>query len=73
LNGNAGKEETMGVNARAMRIIGMLPRAALIMLALAMPVIGVSAVKADNSTTIEAPTMQKGGVGLVLLVSLQRG
>ena len=53
-------------------ILRLLPRAVLVVAALSMPVMGVSAVKANNSSTIEAPPIHKGGVGLVLLVSLQR-
>lgn len=51
----------------------LLPRAALILLALAAPVLAVPMVRGDDGTTIEAPTVRKGsGAGFVLLVSLRR-
>jgi len=33
----------------------------------------VPMMRADNGSTIEAPSPRKSGVGFVLLVSLQRG
>lgn len=60
--------------ANIAKTIRLLPRAALILLALAAPVLAVPLMRADNGATIEAPTMRKGsGAGFVLLVSLQRG
>ncbi|MEO5322210.1 hypothetical protein PV773_02695 [Mesorhizobium sp. CC13] len=51
----------------------LLPRAVLILMVLAAPVLAVPQLRADNGSTIEAPAARKGGVGFVLLVSLQRG
>jgi len=59
--------------ANALKILRLLPRAALILLALAAPVLAVPAMRADAGSTIDAPAMRKSGVGFVLLVSLQRG
>ncbi len=53
-------------------IPGLLMRTAAILVCLAAPVLAVPAVKGGPSHTIEAPAMKKGGVGFVLLVSLQR-
>ena len=64
----------MNTGSKTVRaILTALPRMALILLLMAVPVLGVSAVRADNGATIEAPTLKKSGAGLVLLVSLQRG
>jgi len=52
---------------------GLLARAAIVLVCLAAPVLAVPAVKPGNGATIEAPTMKKTGMGLVLLVSLRRG
>jgi hypothetical protein len=52
----------------------LLPRTALILLALAAPVLAVPLMQADSGATIDAPTVRKGsGAGFVLLVSLRRG
>ena len=59
--------------ANALKTLRLLPRAALILLVLAAPVLAVPAMRADGGSTIDAPAMRKSGVGLVLLVSLQRG
>lgn len=53
-------------------IPGLIMRTAAILACLAAPVLAVPAVKAGPSHTIEAPAMKNGGVGFVLLVSLQR-
>jgi hypothetical protein len=54
-------------------ITRLLPRAAIMLLLLAAPVLAVPSLHAGKSATIEAPAIQKKGAGLVLLVSLQRG
>jgi len=51
----------------------LLPRAAVLLLLLAAPVLAVPALQSAGHATIEAPTMKKNGAGLVLLISLQRG
>ncbi len=51
----------------------LVPRASLILLALAAPVLAVPSMRADSGSTIEAPSVRKGtGAGFVLLVSLHR-
>lgn len=50
----------------------LVARAAVLLVCLAAPVLAVPAMTVDASRTIEAPTMKKRGIGLVLLVSLQR-
>ncbi len=68
------REDAAARPARNLRsAAGLLARAAAILLCLAAPVLAVPAVKAGNGTIIEAPAMKKTGIGLVLLVSLQRG
>lgn len=57
----------------ALKILRLLPRAALILIVLAAPVLAVPTMRADAGSTIEAPALKKNGVGFVLLVSLQRG
>ncbi|WP_192183472.1 hypothetical protein [Mesorhizobium amorphae] len=57
----------------ALNILRLLPRTALILTLLAAPVLAVPMMRADASSTIEAPALKKNGVGFVLLVSLQRG
>jgi hypothetical protein len=61
------------IPAQTMTILRLLPRAALILLVLAAPVLAVPSMRDLGATTIEAPAMKKMGAGLVLLVSLQRG
>lgn len=51
----------------------LMPRAALITLMLAAPVMAVPSMRAAETATIEAPAAKKTGAGFVLLVSLQRG
>lgn len=55
--------------AKTLRI---LPRAALIGLMLAAPVLAVPSLAGSRDTVIEAPTPKKMGAGLVILISLQR-
>ncbi|TIO06478.1 hypothetical protein [Mesorhizobium sp.] len=59
--------------ANALRTLRLLPRATLILMVLAAPVLAVPTMRADAGSTIEAPALRKNGVGFVLLVSLQRG
>ncbi|TPK76466.1 hypothetical protein FKO01_01640 [Mesorhizobium sp. B2-3-3] len=61
------------IAANALKTLRLLPRAALILILLAVPVLAVPMMRADTGSTIEAPALKKSGVGLVLLVSLQRG
>jgi hypothetical protein len=61
------------ITANALKILRLLPRAALILVVLAAPVLAVPMMRGDAGSTIEAPAMKKTGVGLVLLISLQRG
>lgn len=56
--------------AKTLRI---LPRAALVGLLLAVPVLAVPSLAGPRDGIIEAPTPKKMGAGLVILVSLQRG
>jgi len=63
----------MSLGANIAKSLRLLPRASLILLALAAPVLAVPAMRGDSGSTIEAPSMRKGsGAGFVLLVSLQR-
>lgn len=61
------------IAANAHQTLRLLPRAALILLVLAAPVLAVPLMRADAGATIDAPAMKKSGVGFVLLVSLRRG
>ncbi|CAN7440149.1 hypothetical protein LJR234_003053 [Mesorhizobium amorphae] len=61
------------IATRALMILRLLPRTALILTLLAAPVLAVPMMRADAGSTIEAPALKKNGVGFVLLVSLQRG
>ncbi|MFD9898041.1 hypothetical protein [Mesorhizobium sp. NPDC059025] len=56
----------------AITLLRLLPRATLILLLLAAPVLAVPMMRANAGSTIEAPAPKKTGLGLVLLVSLQR-
>ena len=58
---------------RPTNIFRMLLRAGALAVLLVAPVMLVSTVNAGTQATIEAPTQGKKGLGLVLLVSLQRG
>ncbi|WP_095081732.1 hypothetical protein [Mesorhizobium sophorae] len=61
------------IAANTLKTLRLLPRAALILMVLAAPVLAVPMMRADTGSTIEAPALRKSGVGFVLLVSLQRG
>jgi hypothetical protein len=61
------------IAVNALKILRLLPRAALILTVLAAPVLAVPMMRADTGSTIDAPALKKSGVGFVLLVSLQRG
>ena len=61
------------IAANTLKTIRLLPRAALILMVLAAPVLAVPMMRADAGSTIDAPALKKSGVGFVLLVSLQRG
>ncbi|UVK44529.1 hypothetical protein BPNPMPFG_006455 [Mesorhizobium sp. AR07] len=61
------------IAANALNILRLLPRAALILMVLAAPVLAVPMMRSDAGSTIEAPALRKSGLGFVLLVSLQRG
>ncbi|RRI05830.1 hypothetical protein EH240_04610 [Mesorhizobium tamadayense] len=56
-----------------LKTLRLLPRAMLILMLLAAPVLAVPMMRADTASIIEAPTPKKAGVGFVLLVSLRRG
>lgn len=61
------------IAANALKTLRLLPRAALILMVLAAPVLAVPMMRTDAGSTIDAPALKKTGVGFVLLVSLQRG
>jgi hypothetical protein len=61
------------IAASALKILRLLPRAALILSLLAAPVLALPMMRTNAGSTIEAPALKKNGVGFVLLVSLQRG
>ncbi|MCZ8543204.1 hypothetical protein OOJ09_03360 [Mesorhizobium qingshengii] len=61
------------IGANALKTLRLLPRAVLILMVLAAPVLAVPMMRADAGSTIDAPALKKTGVGFVLLVSLQRG
>ena len=56
----------------AMSVLVLLPKALLVMLAVAAPVLAVPGIRGVETGTIDAPAIQKAGAGFVLLVSLQR-
>ena len=58
--------------AQTLTFLRLLPRALLIMLAVAAPVLALPSIRGSEGTTIEAPSNKKTGVGFVLMVSLQR-
>jgi hypothetical protein len=76
-NGNCSLElMTMTMTlfaAQTLTVLRLLPRAALITLLLAAPVLAVPMARGEIGTTIDAPKMKKKGMGFVLMVSLQRG
>lgn len=49
-----------------------IPRVALLLSLIALPIVAMPVVNAGDGVTIEAPSPKKMGMGLVLLVSLQR-
>ncbi|MCC2690346.1 MAG: hypothetical protein K0S21_3149 [Rhizobiaceae bacterium] len=55
-----------------MSVLVLLPKALLVMLAVAAPVLAVPGIRGVETGTIDAPAIQKAGAGFVLLVSLQR-
>ena len=55
-----------------LKCLRLLPRAVLIMLVIAAPVLAVPTIRSSDATTIDAPTPRKTGAGFVLMVSLQR-
>jgi hypothetical protein len=59
--------------AQTLTVLRLLPRAALITLLLAAPVLAVPMARGEIGTTIDAPKMKKKGMGFVLMISLQRG
>ena len=59
--------------ASTLKTLRLVPRATLILMVLAAPVLAVPTMRADAGSTIEAPALKKTGVGFVLLVSLRRG
>jgi len=61
------------IAAGAIQTLRLLPRATLIVMLLAAPVLAVPMMRAEAGSTIEAPAPKKMGVGFVLLVSLLRG
>jgi hypothetical protein len=58
--------------SETLKCLRLLPRAALVVLVIAAPVLAVPSIRAAESTTIEAPANKKTGAGFVLMVSLQR-
>ena len=56
----------------ARKCLRYLPRALLLVLMIAAPVLSMPGVRASESTIIEAPSMKKAGAGFILMVSLQR-
>lgn len=61
------------IAATATKILRLLPRATLILMLLAAPVLAVPMMRADTGHSIEAPAHRNTSVGFVLLISLQRG
>ena len=61
------------IAAPSLKTLRLLPRAALVTLVLASPLLAVPMARGDFATTIDAPALKKNGAGFVLLVSLQRG
>ncbi|MER8882756.1 hypothetical protein [Mesorhizobium sp. M0816] len=59
--------------ANTLKTLRLLPRAALILTVLSVPVLAVPTMRTNPGSTIEAPALRKSGLGFVLLVSLQRG
>ncbi|TPI16062.1 hypothetical protein [Mesorhizobium sp. B4-1-1] len=61
------------IAAIATNALRLLPRATLILMLLAAPVLAVPMMRADTGNRIEAPPRKNTSVGFVLLISLQRG
>jgi hypothetical protein len=57
----------------AASVLALLPKAILVMLVVAAPVLAMPGIRGVEEGTIDAPKIQKTGAGFVLLVSLQRG
>jgi len=55
-----------------LKCLRLLPRAAVVVLAISAPILMVPSLRAADQTTIEAPALKKTGAGFVLMVSLQR-
>lgn len=55
------------------RTLRHLPRAVLLTLILAVPVLVVPSIAGQNAPVIEAPKIKNSGAGFVLLMSLRRG
>lgn len=66
------KATAMTLSTNIANFLRLVPRASIIMLALAAPVLAVPMMRADNGSIIEAPALHKSGAGFVLLVSLRR-
>lgn len=60
------------IHAFSMKILRILPQAALIAGMLAAPILAIPKARGSSGATIEAPAQEKVGAGLVLLLSLQR-
>ncbi len=58
--------------SKTLKCLRLLPRAIVIMLVIAAPVLAVPSIRGGEGRTIEAPALKKSGVGFVLMVSLQR-
>ena len=55
-----------------LKCLRLLPRAVVVILAIAAPILMVPSLRAADQTTIEAPALKKTGAGFVLMISLQR-
>ncbi|MEP9371049.1 hypothetical protein [Mesorhizobium sp. KR1-2] len=60
------------IHSFSMKILRILPQAALIAGMLAAPILAIPKARGSTGATIEAPAQEKVGAGLVLLLSLQR-
>jgi hypothetical protein len=58
--------------AKTLKTMRLMARTALVSAVLVAPVLAVPAIGSDRSLQIEAPAFKKKGLGLVILVSLQR-
>jgi hypothetical protein len=57
---------------QTLNVLRQLPKALVMMIVIAAPVLAMPSIQGSNGRTIEAPTQHKSGIGFVLLVSLQR-